>query len=169
MFHQACQQFVLTLKNLDAILDKAQKHAEAKKFDPDVYCTMRFTPDMFPLTRQVQIACDMAKFAAASLTGKEAPKHEDTEKTFSDVRARIHKCLGYLETLGERDFAGVNASTPVKLSYPQGKGMKAMDFLLARAQPNFFFHVTTTYALLRQAGVEIGKSDYLGALPMFDM
>ena len=169
MYAQACQQYAMTLKNLDAILDKAQKHAEAKKFDQDIYCTLRFAPDMFPLTRQVQIACDMAKGAAAGLTGKEAPRHEDNEKTFSEVRARIHKCVGYLESLSERDFADVNAKTPVKLSYPQGKGMNAQDFLLCRANPNFFFHVTCVYALLRQAGVEVGKGDFLGAMPMFDM
>jgi hypothetical protein len=144
------------------------RHAEAKKFDVNNFVTARRAPDMLPFTKQIQIACDMTKGAAAGLLGKDSPKFEDNEKTMPELRERIRKTLNYLETLRESDYKAVGPSTVVKLVYPQGKAMKADDFLLARAIPNVYFHVTTAYALLRAGGVELGKMDFLGNLPMFD-
>jgi uncharacterized protein len=169
MYFAVIQQFQRTLRALDAILGKAILHAEAKKFSADNFCTARLAPDMLPFTRQIQMACDTAKRATASLTGKQAPVHEDTEQTMAQLRERIAKCLAYLGTLHAEDFAKVTAKTEVKLPNPPGKAMHAEDALFARAVPNFFFHVTTAYALLRAGGVEVGKMDFLGELPaMFD-
>lgn len=168
MYFELIQQFRHTLGNLDAILDKAARHAEARKFDPDAYLALRLAPDMFPFTRQVQIACDAAKTAAALFSGKEPPKHEDNEKTFSELRARIRKVCDYLDSFKAEDFKGTQAHTVVRVQFPQGKAMHAQDAALSRSIPNFFFHVTMAYALLRQAGVEVGKKDYLGELKIFD-
>jgi hypothetical protein len=168
MYFAVIQQFQRTLRVLDAILGKAIAHAEAKKFDPDNFLTARVAPDMLPFTRQVQIACDSAKRAAASLVGKESPVHEDTEQTMAQLRARIQKCLAYLASFKAEDFAAVTAKTVIKLPNPAGKAMHANDALLARSVPNFFFHVMVAYTLLRAGGVEIGKQDFLGELPVFD-
>ncbi|HVZ89354.1 MAG TPA: DUF1993 domain-containing protein [Polyangia bacterium] len=172
MYHLVVRQFVRSLKNLDAIMDKAQKHAEARKFDANNFLTARFYPDMLPFTVQIRIACDTAKATAANLAGKEAPKHEDDETTFAELRGRIAKCVAYLETLTAKDFERTTPATPVKLpSRPErpGKGMRAEEYLIARQIPNFYFHVTTAYDLLRHNGVEIGKSDYLGTLELLDV
>lgn len=168
MYFPMIKQFQRTLTALDAILGKAVAHAEARKFSPDNFCTSRLAPDMLPFSRQIQIACDSAKRAGALLSGKEAPAHEDNETTMAQLRERIQKCLAFLGTLREEDFAKVTAKTVVPLPNPPGKAMHAEDALLARAVPNFFFHVTTAYAILRAGGVEIGKLDFLGDLPMFD-
>ena len=167
MYYAALQQFAKTLRNLDTLLEKAVKHAEARKFDPNNYCTARIAPDMFPFTRQIQIACDVAKGAAAALANKEPPKFEDTEHTMEQLRERIRKTLGYLETFTADDFKTIDAQTVVKLPNPQGKAMHAQEFLLSRAIPNLYFHVTTAYDLLRSGGVEVGKGDFLGALNIF--
>jgi hypothetical protein len=168
MYFAAVQQSARVLRNLDAILAKAVAHAEARGFDPNNFCTARLAPDMFPFTRQVQVVCDTAKRVAANLTGKEAPVYEDTEQTVAELRERIRKTLAWLETLRAEDFAAVTARTVVKLPNPPGKAMLAEDALLARAIPNFYFHTTMVYALLRAGGVALGKRDYLGDLPMFD-
>ena len=170
MYFDVIQQYARSLRALDAILAKAVQYAEAKKFDPDNFCTARLAPDMLPFSKQVQIACDSAKRSAAGLIGKEAPVHEDTEKTMAELRQRIAKCLAYLDALKAEDFAKVTAKTVVKMTSPAGKAMYAEDALLSRSVPNFFFHVTVAYALLRAGGVDIGKRDYLGELPaMFDL
>jgi hypothetical protein len=146
---------------------KAQKYAETRGFSADNFCTARIFPDMLPFSVQIQIACDHAKSTAANLAGKDAPKHEDNEKTFADLRARIGKCLGFLETLSAKDFERTTAATTIKLpDRPNrpGKTLRAEEYLFGRQIPNFYFHVTTAYNLLRQGGVEIGKNDYLGAL-----
>jgi uncharacterized protein len=163
------RQFVRSLKNLDAILDKAQKHAEARKFDPDNYFGLRLFPDMLPFSAQVRVACDTAKGTAANLAGKEAPKHEDNEKTFVELRGRIAKCVAYLETFTEKDFANVKPDGLIKLPNRPGKALRARDYLLTRQVPNFYFHVTTAYDLLRTSGVELGKADYLGTLDFVDV
>jgi uncharacterized protein len=168
MYFAVIQQFQRTLTALDAILGKAIRHAEMKQFSPDNFCTARLAPDMLPFTRQIQIACDSAKRAAAMLAGKEAPAHEDTEQTMAQLRERIQKCQAFLATLHAEDFAAVDAKKVIKLPNPPGKAMFAGDALLARAVPNFFFHVMITYAILRAGGVDIGKTDFLGDLPMFD-
>ena len=168
MYYLAIRQFARTLKNLDAILDKAQKHAEARKFDPNNYLTARIAPDMLPFISQIRICCDHAKNAAAKLAGKDPPKHEDNETTFEQARGRVAKCLAYLNTFTAQDFAATKPDTAISLPYPAGKALHAEEYLLARQIPNFFFHVTTAYDLLRAGGVEIGKSDYLGPLNLFD-
>jgi uncharacterized protein len=169
MYFAVIQQFQRTLRALDGILEKATSYAEAKKFSADNFCTARLAPDMLPFTKQIQIACDTAKRGAAGLVGKESPAHEDNEQTMAQLRARIHKCLDYLGTFQAKDFAQVSEKTVVKLTSPPGKAMYANDVLFSRTVPNFFFHVTVAYALLRAGGVDIGKLDFLGQLPpMFD-
>jgi hypothetical protein len=168
MYYLVIRQFMRSLKNLDAILEKAQRHAETKKFDVNNFLTARLSPDMLPFTRQVQTACDIAKSAAAGLAGKEAPRHEDTEKTVEELRARVGKCLAYLEGFTAADFERTAADALVKIARPAGKAMRAQDYVLGRALPNFYFHLTTAYNLLRQGGVELGKSDYLGPLEVVD-
>jgi len=163
------KQFARTLRNLDAVLDKAAKFAEARKFDVNNFCTARIAPDMLPFVFQIRNACDQAKSAAANLSGKAAPKHEDTEKTFAELRERIGKCLAYLDTFSAADFEVVKPDTMIRLPNRPGKAIPAVEYLYARQIPNFFFHVTTAYDLLRQGGVEIGKSDYLGPLGFIDL
>jgi hypothetical protein len=151
------------LSNLDGWLTKASAHAEAKKFDPAVLIQSRLAPDMFPLVRQIQSSCDTAKFAAARISGKEPPSNPDTETTFADLEARIAATIAYLDTITAADVAGAGDRT---LSLPrwEGKSMNAVDYFVEHAIPNFFFHVTMTYAILRHAGVDLGKRDYLGAM-----
>jgi hypothetical protein len=168
MYYLAIRQFARTLKNLDAILDKAQRHAQAKGFDVNNFTTVRLFPDMLPFTKQIQIACDGAKAIAANLAGKEAPKYEDNEKTVEELRARIAKTLAYLDTFTAQDFERVTPDMVMKLPYPAGKGLRAEEYVLARQLPNFYFHVTTAYNILRHGGVELGKTDYLGPLGFVD-
>jgi hypothetical protein len=162
------RQFMRSLKNLDAVLEKATKHAEARKFDVNNFCSARLFPDMLPFLAQVRIACDTAKATAANISGKEAPKHEDNETTVADLRARIAKCLAVLETYTDEDFARVTPETLVRLPNRPGKAIPADEYLFARQIPNFYFHVTTAYDLLRHGGVEVGKSDFLGPLGFID-
>jgi hypothetical protein len=168
MYHLAIRQFSRTLKNLDTILGKAVSHAEARKFDVNNFCSARVFPDMLPFPVQIRIATDMAKAAAAALSGKEAPKFEDNETTIEQLRARIRRCTEYLDGLSEKDFEKVNSKTVIKVPYPPNKAMTADEYVFGRQIPNFFFHVTTTYNLLRQGGVDIGKMDYLGTLSLLD-
>jgi len=168
MYYLLVRQFALTLKNLDAVMAKAEKYAEARKFDVNNFCNQRLFPDMLPFTAQVRIACDQAKNAAANLAGKPPQVFEDNEVTFADLRGRVAKCIAYLDTFTEADFANTKADTVVKMPRPAGKGLRANDYLLSRQMPNFFFHVTTAYDLLRHGGVDVGKSDYLGPLPFVD-
>jgi hypothetical protein len=149
------------LKNLDGCLDKAATFAETKKFDPEVLLQSRLAPDMFPLMRQIQSACDHAKFAAARSSGKEPPSHPDTEKTLADAKKRIATVLQYLDGFSAKDFEGMD-SRKVSLPRWEGKSMAATEYFLEVSLPNFFFHVTTAYAILRHNGVELGKRDYLG-------
>jgi len=161
--HTLLLQMTKMLRQLDGWLTKATAHAEAKKYDTAVLAQTRLTPDMFPLARQIQSACDAAKFAASRTTGKDAPSFPDTETTFAELSARIGKTVEYLGTISEADFAGVEGRT-VSLPRWEGKSLTAIDYLVEHAQPNFFFHLTTSYAILRQVGVDIGKRDYLGTL-----
>lgn len=169
MYIAVIHQFVRTLRALDAILVKAAQHAEARRFDPNNFCTARLAPDMLPFTRQVQIACDAAKRIAAALSGKDAPVYPDSETTLEQLRERIAKTVAYLETFTADDFAKVTPETLVALPNNPARALLAPDALLARAVPNFYFHVTTTYALLRAGGVDVGKRDFLGDLPLVDV
>lgn len=169
MYYLIIRQFARTLKNLSAVLDKAERYAQGRKFDVNNFMTARLAPDMFPFARQVQTACDGAKLTAANLSGKEAPKYEDSEKTFEELRARIAKTVAWLDGLTEQDFAAIAADKVCRLSYPPGKGLRAQEYLLARQIPNIYFHVSMAYAILRHGGVDVGKTDYLGALDFIDV
>ncbi|HWO08831.1 MAG TPA: DUF1993 domain-containing protein [Polyangiaceae bacterium] len=168
MYYLAIRQFARSLKNLDAILGKAVSHAEARKFDVNNYCGVRLFPDMLPFANQIRIATDMAKAAAANLSGKEAPKFEDNETTIEQLRARVRRCIGFLEGFSAADFEKVSPKTLVKIPYPAGKAVHADEYLFGRQIPNFFFHVTTAYNLLRQGGVDIGKNDFIGELALLE-
>lgn len=168
MYYLAVRQFTHTLKSLANILDKAAKHAQTKNFDANNYVDLRLAPDMLPFAAQIRIACDSAKSSAAMLSGKEPPKHEDNEKTFEELRGRVAKVLSYLETFTAADFAKTTEKTIIPVPAPKGKAMYAEEYLFARQIPNFYFHVTTAYALLRKGGVDVGKMDYLGPINMMD-
>jgi hypothetical protein len=157
-------QFTKMLQNLDAILDKAAAHADVKKFDVNVLMSARLAPDQFEFVRQVQTACDTAKLGAARLTGKDAPVHEDKEKTFPELRTRVRETIAFLKTLKESDY--VNAGTQ-RITQPrwQGKWLTGHEYVVHHVIPNFYFHFTTAYAILRHNGVDVGKKDYLGAMP----
>jgi uncharacterized protein len=160
-------QFTKTLQNLSLCLDKAGAFAAAKKFEPQVLLEARLAPDQFALMRQIQIACDTAKTGVSRLTGKEAPAHTDDEKTLAEAQARIAKVVTYLGTFSAKDFAGAEQR---HVSQPRwaGKYLTGHEFALHHMIPNFFFHVTTAYAILRHNGVELGKKDYLGVMPYKD-
>jgi uncharacterized protein len=156
--------FVLSLNNLDAILDKAAAHAEAKKVGPNVLPSTRLIADMLPLSAQIQIACDTVKGAAARLAGLDIPKHEDTEATIADLKARVAKTLVFIKSIKPEQL--VNAETrEIVLQFPQTT-MKftGLNYLTSFVLPNFFFHITMVYALLRKNGVELGKRDFLGPI-----
>jgi hypothetical protein len=162
MYQASAPRFVNTLKNLSAILDKAQAHADAKKIEPRVLTAARLYPDMFPMSRQVQSACDTAKGAVARLAGVEVPVHEDTEQTFEELKARIAKTIAFINTLKPAQVDG-SEDKEVVLKFRSGEvKFKGMQYLLGQALPNFYFHVTTAYNILRHNGVEVGKKDYIG-------
>jgi hypothetical protein len=162
MYDASVPRFAAMLRNLSAILDKAQAHADARKIDPLNFTQARLFPDMLPFTRQVQIACDTAKGAAARLAGIENPKHEDTEKTFAELKARIDRTLAFIEDVPRAKIEG-SEEREVVLQQRSGEvRYKGQQYLLGFAWPNFYFHVTTAYALLRQGGVELGKKDFIG-------
>lgn len=167
MSAQSILQFKKTLENLDACMAKAEAFATAKKFDVNVLTQYRLAPDMFNLVKQVQSCCDSAKFAAAYLSGQTPPKHEDNEATFAELRARIQKVIDYLNGFKAADFAGYEA-VKVSPNWAKGKWLPGDEYLEALAIPNFYFHVMTTYAILRHAGVDVGKLDYLGAINLKD-
>ena len=150
------------LKNLQAVMAKAEAHCEAKKIDPAVFLNSRLYPDMLPFTAQVQIATDNAKGAAGRLSGAEIPKFEDTEKSFPELQARLDKTIAFLDSLTEAQFEGSEASAPSRCRCAAARwSSRARPTCCSSPCPNVYFHVTTAYALLRQGGVEIGKMDYL--------
>jgi hypothetical protein len=162
MYQASAPRFAHTLKNLSAILDKAQAHCEMKKIDPLALTAFRLYPDMLPLTRQVQIACDAAKGAMARLAGVDNPKHEDTEKTFEELKARVAKTLAFVNSITPAQIDGSETRDVVIKLRGQDTTFKGLAYLLGFAWPNFYFHVTTTYNILRHNGVELGKADFLG-------
>jgi hypothetical protein len=154
-------QFSRMLNNLDRWLQAGAAHAQKKSFDPDVLVQARLAPDQYALVRQVQSACDTAKFTAAYLAGQKAPPHPDTEKTTAELRARIQTCVAYLATFKVSDFAGAEERR-VAPPWMQGKSVRGDQYLMRLAVPNFYFHVTTAYDILRHNGVELGKLDFIG-------
>jgi uncharacterized protein len=155
------------LTNLESWLDKGVAHAKARSFDSNVLLSLRLAPDQYSFLGQVQSACDSAKLLAARLAGKTAPKHPDTEQTVDDARARIHTCVSYLDGFQAADFDGAE-SRAVELPFLEGKVIEGSDYILEWGLPNFFFHVTTAYAILRHNGVPLGKFDYVGSLKSRD-
>jgi len=152
------------LTNLSAILDKAVAYAEAKKFDSAVFLQERLAPDMLPFVKQIQIACDTAKGAAARLANVENPKHEDNEANFADLAVRIHKTLDFLKSLSAAQFEGAEGRE-ILLKFPTNTlKFTGLDYLTHFVLPNFYFHISIAYALLRSNGVELAKRDYLGAI-----
>lgn len=151
------------LSNLDHFLVKAAAHAETKKFDPANLLTSRLAPDMLPLTRQILIACDASKFGVARLAGVEAPKFDDTESTIEQLRERIAKTIAFIDSVPADTLDGTEDND---ITFPAGRDgatrtMKGEAYLKHWVFPNFFFHVTTAYALLRHNGVDLGKSEFL--------
>jgi hypothetical protein len=156
--------FAHFLSSLSGLLDKALAHSTAKKFDPSVLVNGRLAPDMFPLSKQVQIACDLAKNSVARLAGLEPPRFEDNEKTFEELRTRIARTIDYLKSVPASAFEGAeDRDIRVPAGPDRFLDFKGLDFVERWAIPNVFFHITTTYAILRHNGVEIGKRDFLGS------
>ncbi len=162
MYQASAPAFTRMLMQLKVIVDKAAATAAAKKVDDSVYLTARLYPDMLPMGRQIHIACDFAKGCCARLAGLEVPKYEDNEVTFADFQARIDKTIAYVATISaaqidgqeDRDINITIAGKPVTF--------KGQSYLVHFALPNFYFHLTTAYAILRHNGVDIGKGDFLG-------
>ena len=167
LYESSIPQLTKMLENLDKWLDAAAAFAQKKSFEPNTLLGARLAPDQYPLVRQVQSACDTAKFTAARLTGKEAPKHPDTEATLDELHARVKAVVDYLRTFKESDFAGAE-SRKVELSFLPGKVMSTSDYLNEMALPNFYFHAAHAYAILRHNGVPLGKMDYIGGMRLTD-
>jgi uncharacterized protein len=158
--------FEIGLNALTAVLDKAAAHVAAKKIDPSVLVGWRLAPDMFSLGRQVQVACDQAKNGSTRLAGGEPPKFEDIETTIDQLKERIAKTIAHLKTL---DTKAIDAASEREIAFPlgQNKGqMKGRDYLNHFVLPNFYFHLTAAYAVIRNFGVDLGKRDFLGAIPL---
>ncbi len=162
MYQASVPRFINIFGNLSAILDKAQAHVEAKKLDETALTTFRLYPDMLPMARQVMIATDTAKGLVARLAGVDIPVYEDTEKTLVELKARIAKTVAYLQSFQPAQIDGTEDKEIVIKRGDKETRYTGMQFMLGHAVPNFYFHVTTTYAILRHNGVEIGKRDYLG-------
>jgi len=166
LYDVAVPQPVKMLGNLDRWLAAAIAYADRRKFDPVNLLKARLAPDQFTLDKQVQTACDNAKFLAARLAGREGwPAHADTETSLDQLRARIASVIGYLETFKAEDFAGAE-ERKISLPWMEGKWMRGDEYLVQFALPNLYFHLTTAYAILRHNGVELGKRDYIGGVPM---
>ena len=157
-------QFSKMLHNLSDLLGKAAQLAETKKFDIEVLLQSRLAPDQFNLIRQIQITCDTAKLCASRLTAKDAPVQADDEKTLNQLKARIDSVISYLGKMSESDYKEA-ASRHISQPRWEGQYLTGQEFVQHHAIPNFYFHLTTAYAILRHNGVEIGKKDYLGKMP----
>jgi hypothetical protein len=165
MYFETFRQMKKMLAQLDKWLESAAAFAQKKSFDPNLFVGFRLAPDQFALARQVQSACDAVKLAASRLSGKEAPVHPDTEQTLDELHARVRSVIAYLDGFSAKDFEGA-AARVITLPRWEGKVMTGADYFLEHAVPNFFFHLTHTYAILRHNGVDVGKRDYLGTLTL---
>lgn len=165
MYRALFLQMKKQLVQLDTWLDAAIAYAKDKSFDPEVFVGLRLAPDQLAFAKQIQIACDTAKLGVVRLTGKEVPVHEDKEKTIEELRARVRWVIGFLGDLEDEDFAAAATRTVTNPRW-EGKTMAAPDHFLEHTLPNFYFHVTHVYALLRHNGVPLGKRDYLGPLSL---
>ncbi|MCK9916324.1 DUF1993 domain-containing protein [Microbacteriaceae bacterium K1510] len=167
MYYQVVSEFIRSLKTVDLWLDKAEQHAAVKKFDVGVLLTSRLAPDMHHFIYQVQSACDYVKAAAAWLSGQVPPRHDDTEQSIAELRARIRKTIDFAENVNKAQYAGAS-ERKVKLSWAPGKVIGGECYLLQIAIPNTFFHLAMAYAILRHNGVEVGKKDFLGPINWID-
>lgn len=162
MYAASVPVYLRMLNNLSEVLDKAASYAQAKKIEASVLLSARLFPDMFPLLRQVQIACDFAKGSACRLAGQEPPKWTDEEASIEDLKARIQKTITLLNGLDAAQFEGSEERTINLVVRGEPVQSQGQAYLLNQALPNFYFHVTTAYAILRHNGVELGKSDFIG-------
>jgi hypothetical protein len=163
MYYESFQQFKKMLGHVNNWLDKAEAYAKERGFDANVLVNARLAPDQLAFARQIQIACDTLKLGASRLTGKEAPAQPDNEQTIAELKDRVKSVLGYLDGFTAKDFDGVDARTVTQPRW-EGKVMTGKDYFFEHVQPNFYFHLAHTYAILRHNGVPVGKKDYLGAL-----
>lgn len=164
MYHQTIQQFAGMLLKLSEQLDKAQAYSEERKFDVANLLNARLAPDQFSLLKQIQVACDNAKFAAARFSGQEAPSHPDTETTVDELKTRIEHTVDYLRSFQPEDFAGAD-DRQVVLKFLPTLYMHGHEYLHNFALPNFYFHTTTAYSIMRNNGVPLGKQDYMAKPP----
>lgn len=157
-------QAIKMLENLDAIMAKGEAFATEKKFDTEVLVNSRLAPDQFPFKRQIQIACDTAKLCASRMSAIDAPVHNDSEVTYTDLRNRIADTVKFLKTIDKEKF---NQGIERHITQPrwEGKYLTGFEYVTQHAIPNLYFHITTTYAILRHNGVDVGKKDYLGNMP----
>lgn len=162
MYQASVPRFINILGNLSSILDKAQAHVDAKKITDASLTSFRLFPDMLPMARQVQIACDTAKGVVARLAGVDIPVFEDNEQTLAELKARVARTIAFIQTISPEQIDGTEDQDIVTKRGEKETHYKGMQFLLGHAIPNFYFHVTTAYNILRHNGVEIGKRDYLG-------
>jgi uncharacterized protein len=164
MYQASVPAFVQMLNNLSAMLDKAEAYSENRKIDPEVLLNYRLAPDMLPFIRQVQIAADLAKGAVARLAAVEVPKHDDTEKTFADLKGRLAKTAAFVQSVQPNDIDG-SEDREINLTLGEHKmSFKGQPYLLHFVMPNFYFHCTTAYDILRHCGVELGKRDFIGII-----
>lgn len=163
MYLETFRQMKKMLGQLDTWLGAAAAFATSKSFDPERFLGFRLAPDQFAFVRQVQATCDTAKLGAARLTGKEAPSHPDTEQTVDELRARVRAVIAYLDGFTAKDFEGADRRLVTQPRW-EGKVMTGADYFTEHVTPNFFFHLTHAYAILRHNGVPLGKRDYLGTL-----
>jgi len=170
ILYEACvPQMAKMLRQLDVWLAEAIDYAASRDFDPERFVSERLHPDMFALTGQIQSACDTAKFAGARLTGTEAASDPDDETTLAQLRVRIQKTIDGLEALDASQFEGAETREFRFAAVPEGKATRGLPYFIEFAQPNFYFHLTMAYALLRQGGVKLGKRIYIGSLPLHDL
>ena len=163
--YDATRIFTKTLRNLEQWMAKAEEYASSRSFDVNVLVDARLAPDQFAFVQQVQSACDQAKYAAAYLGSKPPPSHPDSERTIAELKERIQRCVAFVESVDAKDFAG---SDERKVAPPWlgGAWLRGDDYLAHVAIPNFFFHATMAYAILRHNGVSLGKMDYIGSMPV---
>ena len=168
LYELSVPQFIKVVKNVEAWLDKAEAYAQQKSFDPQVLLAARLAPDQFALLRQLQLVSDWAKNGPSRLAGKTPPVFADEEQTLAQVRARLKATIAFLETLSEADFEGAEKRV-VPIPRLGNKGALAEDYLRDTVLPNFYFHVTTAYAILRHNGVDVGKRDFIGPVVTRDL
>lgn len=162
LYQASVPVFIRMLENLSSILAKAAAHAEAKKIDPSIFVNARLAPDMYPLSRQIQIATDMVKGCAARLAGIEVPSYEDNETTFAELQARIAKTIAFLQSVSAEQIDGSEEKTITLRTPSRELSFLGQPYLLNFVLPNFYFHITTAYAILRHNGVDLGKKDFVG-------